>query len=318
MNIIPAESTEVHMHRTTSLTLLIGILSTIYGCSSTMPPRDAAVDSARRDFLVIAQEPYIQRYAPAAYADAKESMDEAERLWTKGASEEELEHQVYLTRKKVAIARETAGLSRAEEQVEQGDSRRKDVLLEAREDELQTREKEIEAARRRVEMAEQEAEYARTDAEQARTQAEQMQMQAGQLSQELSDLEAQQTERGLVITLNNILFDAGKSELKPGADNTLDKIADVLQEYSDHTLKIEGFTDSTGDDNYNESLSQLRAEAVKNALVQRGIGPDRIDTRGYGERYPIATNNTPTGRQLNRRVEIIVSNDQKPVDDRSS
>lgn len=306
------------MQRTASLTMLIGILSIASGCSSTMPTRDTAVENARRDFLIIAQEPFIQRYAPVAYANAKQSMDETERLWLKGASEEELEHQVYLTRKKVAIARETAGLNRAEEQVEKAESRRKGVLLEAREDELDAREEEIETVKRQAEMAEQETEYARLDAEQAREQADQMQAQAGQLSQELSDLEVQQTERGLMITLSNILFDAGKTELKSGADNSLDRIADVLQEYSDHTLMIEGFTDSIGDEEYNENLSRLRAEAVKNALVQRGISADRINTRGYGELYPIATNNTPTGRQLNRRVEIIVSNDQSPAEDRPS
>jgi outer membrane protein OmpA-like peptidoglycan-associated protein len=299
------------MQKTMPLTALVGILFIAYGCSSTMPPRDAAVESARQDFLVIAQEPFIQRYAPAAYAQARESMDEAERLWRKGASEDELQHLAYLTRKKVAIARETAGLNRAEEQVEQGDTRRKDVLLQARE-------KEIDVVRRRAEMAEQEAEYMRMDAEQARMETELMQAQAGQLSQELSELEARQTERGLAITLNNILFDANSSDLKQDADHTLDKIADVLQEYPDHIMMIEGFTDSMGSDDYNENLSRLRAAAVKDALVTRGIGPDRIDTRGYGENYPIATNNTATGRQLNRRVEIIVSNDQNPVDDRSS
>jgi outer membrane protein OmpA-like peptidoglycan-associated protein len=299
------------MHRTTSITTLIGTILIVYGCSSTMPPRDAAVESARRDFLVIAQEPYIQQYAPVAYARAKESMDEMERMWRQDASEEELEHHAYLTRKHVAIAREEAGLNRAEQQIAQAGERRQGVLLEARD-------QEIESVRRRAQMAEEQAELMRMDAEQARAHAEQMQEQTGRLSRELSDLETQQTERGLVITLSNILFDTNQADLKPGADNTLDKIALVLQEYPDHKLMIEGFTDSVGSNDHNEALSERRAESVKEALVRRGIGPDRIETRGYGERYPIATNNTPTGRQLNRRVEIIVSNDQNPVDDRSS
>lgn len=301
--------------------MLIGVLSIFYGCTS-VPPKDAAVESARRDFLVIAQEPYIQRYAPIAYANAKESMDETERQWRKGATEEELEHQVYLTRKRIAIARETAGMNRAEEQIGQADSRRKSVLLQARENELKVREKEMEQARRRAEMAEQEAEFARMDAEQAREQAEQMQVQAGRLSQELSDLEAKQTERGLVITLNSILFDVNSADLKPAAGNTMDKIANALREYPEHNLVIEGYTDSQGSNDYNENLSRLRAEAVKNALVTRGITSDRIDTRGYGEQNPIATNDTATGRQLNRRVEIVVSNEQQaqsaPADDKSS
>jgi outer membrane protein OmpA-like peptidoglycan-associated protein len=298
------------MQKSISVIALIGIFSIFYDGCSSVPPRNSIVESARRDFLVIAQEPYIQKYAPVAYANAKQSMDKTERAWRKDATEEELQHLAYLTRKRVAIAREIAGLNRAEEQIQQAEGQRKDILLEAREDE-------IESVRRRAETAEQEAEYARMDAERARDDAEQMQLQTGQLSQELSDLEAEQTERGLVITLNNILFDANKTDLKPIADNTLDKIADVLQQYEEHNLMVEGFTDSSGPEEYNESLSQQRAEAVKDALVERGVSPERIDARGYGEQYPIATNNTDTGRQLNRRVEIIVSNDETPVEDRS-
>jgi outer membrane protein OmpA-like peptidoglycan-associated protein len=290
---------------------MTGVLAMAVGCSSTMPPRDAAVENARRDFLVIAQEPYIQQYAPIAYANAKKSMDETERLWREGASEKELEHQAYLARKKVAIAREEAGLNRSEQQVVQAEGRRKDVLLQAREQELQS-------TRRRAETAEEQAELMRLDAEQARGDTERMQSQAGQLSQQLSDLEARQTERGLVITLNNILFDSNQAELKPGADNSLDRIARVLQDHPEHSLMVEGFTDSMGDEKHNAELSRLRAEAVKNALVQRGVSADRVDSRGYGERFPIATNDTSTGRQLNRRVEIIVSNDQNPVNDRST
>jgi outer membrane protein OmpA-like peptidoglycan-associated protein len=298
------------MQRPISVIILIAILSVMHGCSS-VPPRNSIVESARRDFLVIAQEPFIQRYAPVAYANAEQSMDETERAWRKNATEEELQHLAYLTRKRVAIAREIAGMNRAEEQMQQAEGQRKDILLEARQNE-------IESVRRRAENAEQEAEYARMDAEQARDEAGQTQLLTDQLSQELSDLEAEHTERGLVITLDNILFDANKTELTPGVDNTLDKIADVLQQYEGHNLMVEGFTDSIGPEDYNEYLSQQRAEAVKDALVERGVSPERIDARGYGEQYPIATNNTNTGRQLNRRVEIIVSNDQNPVEDRSA
>jgi outer membrane protein OmpA-like peptidoglycan-associated protein len=298
------------MQRPISVIALIGILSVIYGCSS-VPPRNSIVESARKDFLAIAQEPYIQRYAPVAYANAKQSMDETERAWRKDATEEELQHLAYLTRKRVAIAREIAGLNRAEEQIQQAGSQRKDILLQARQGE-------IESIRQRAESAEQEAEYARMDAEQSRDEAGRMQLQTDQLSQELSELEARQTERGLAITLNNILFGTNKTELMPDADETLDKIAGALQQYEGHNLMIEGFTDSTGAADYNETLSQQRAEAVKDALVERGINPERIDARGYGEQYPIAPNNTDTGRQLNRRVEIIVSNDQNPVEDRSA
>src|SRR5688572_8376167 len=125
------------MQKSISVSALIAVFSVIYACSS-VPPRNSIVESARRDFLVIAQEPYIQKYAPVAYANAKQSMDETERAWRKDATEEELQHLAYLTRKRVAIAREIAGLNRAEEQIQQAEGQRKDILLEARQDEIES------------------------------------------------------------------------------------------------------------------------------------------------------------------------------------
>ena len=111
---------------------------------------------------------------------------------------------------------------------------------------------------------------------------------------------------GLVLTLGDVLFDTGRAELKPGASVKLDQLAQFLNTHPDRRVEIDGFTDSVGSDAYNESLSQRRADAVKTALVVRGIDASRINSEGYGKAYPVASNNESAGRQLNRRVEVII------------
>jgi outer membrane protein OmpA-like peptidoglycan-associated protein len=127
------------------------------------------------------------------------------------------------------------------------------------------------------------------------------------LQAEVPDLKVQQTERGWVLTLrNDRLFDLGQSTLKAGGQRAMDTLAEFMRQ-GEREIAIEGFTDSTGTKEANRVLSERRADAVKRALVVRGIEPARIDTRGYGPAFPIASNDTPTGRQLNRRVEIIIN-----------
>jgi len=131
--------------------------------------------------------------------------------------------------------------------------------------------------------------------------------------QELKDLQAKMTERGMVMTLGDVLFDVGKSTLKPGAMRSIDKLASYLQANPQRTVAIEGFTDSTGSDELNQRLSEERAQSVKAALAGSGVNGDRITTRGYGEGYPVAGNDSSSGRQLNRRVEIILSDESGNV-----
>ena len=124
----------------------------------------------------------------------------------------------------------------------------------------------------------------------------------------LGDLKAEQTERGWVLTLrSDVLFDSGSATLKPGASRAVDKLAQFMNRYPEREIAIEGFTDTVGAQEANRRLSESRAAAVKKALVARGIEPSRIDARGYGPAFPVASNETPTGRQLNRRVEIVIN-----------
>jgi OOP family OmpA-OmpF porin len=128
------------------------------------------------------------------------------------------------------------------------------------------------------------------------------------LESQLAELQAQQTERGLVVTLSDILFDVDRAQLTPGGELQVVRLADVLQQMPERNLLIEGHTDSTGSDSYNDELSQRRADAVEDLLIIQGIEPTRVVTRGYGERFPVATNDTAAGRQQNRRVEIVILN----------
>ena len=126
------------------------------------------------------------------------------------------------------------------------------------------------------------------------------------LKKELEELQAVKTERGIVMTLGDVLFATGKADLQPGAMSTIDRLARFLAEYPNKTVLIEGHTDSVGTDSYNLYLSERRAMAVKTALIRANVDPSRISTYGYGETRPIAGNNTDAGRLKNRRVEIVI------------
>lgn len=139
-----------------------------------------------------------------------------------------------------------------------------------------------------------------------------------QIKQLQDSLNAKQTERGTLVTFGDVLFDLNRSELKPGGMNNIAKLAGFLQENSDRKVIVEGYTDSTGAAAYNQTLSERRADSVRMALVKMGVGPERIVAQGYGKEYPVASNSDASGRAMNRRVEVTISNDDKPVAPRSS
>ena len=126
-------------------------------------------------------------------------------------------------------------------------------------------------------------------------------------------MQASQTPRGIVLTLDDVLFDTGKAQLKTGAERSIEQIAAFLKENPDRRVQVEGFTDSQGADDYNLELSQSRADSVAMAIIQRGVDAQRVRALGYGEGYPVASNANAGSRQLNRRVEIIVSNDKSEI-----
>jgi len=128
-----------------------------------------------------------------------------------------------------------------------------------------------------------------------------------ELRRQLAELNAKKTDRGLVITLGDVLFETGKADLKAGATGNLSKLAGLLTQYPTRSLVIEGHTDNVGSDTYNQTLSQNRADSVKAFLLNLGVAGNRITAYGKGKSSPVADNSTESGRQMNRRVEVIIA-----------
>jgi len=257
--------------------VLLVIGATLVGCS-TVPEQHAVLEDARSNYSAAQSDPDVNKYAAVELQQADQALENAEDAWRKQEDADEIDHLAYLANQRALIAQETGKLRAAEVAVASVGTRRGDIRLEART-------AEADAANIRI----------------------------GEMEKELAELNAMKTERGLVITLGDVLFDVNQARLKPGSEREIQKIADFLQEYPERKALIEGFTDSTGSESYNQVLSERRAEAVRRFLIERGISSDRVDARGYGESNPVASNATPATRQLNRRVEIVISEDERDI-----
>ena len=179
----------------------------------------------------------------------------------------------------------------------EADNARQAIIAQLQQQVQQERTK---ATQTEAELAAAREELARRDAA-ARARIESMEAELAKLAA------TRKTERGLIVTLPGVFFDTGKTALKPGARNTLGKIADQLRINENTRIAVEGHTDSVGSDQLNQSLSEKRAAAVRDYLVSRGVPASRITTTGLGETSPVATNDTAAGRQQNRRVELIIA-----------
>ena len=139
-----------------------------------------------------------------------------------------------------------------------------------------------------------------------------------QIKQLQDSLNAKQTDRGTLVTFGDVLFATNKADLKSNGLVNINKLAQFLQENPDRKVIVEGYTDSTGSASYNQSLSERRATSVQVALIKMGVDPARIVAQGYGKEYPVAENSSVSGRAMNRRVEVTISNDNQPVVPRSA
>lgn len=208
-------------------------------------------------------------------------------------------HRVYMADRKVEIATARASTRYAEDQRAELSQARDDARLNART-------QEADRARRETATAQSATDAALASAAVAAKEADELQRQ-------IDVLEAEATDRGLVLTLGDVLFGTGRSDLTSGGTNTLDKLVVFLNNYPDRNVVIEGHTDDVGSHEMNQTLSQHRADSVKFYLVQQGIRHKRLAASGMGETQPIADNQSPSGRQQNRRVEVIINNPQSVV-----
>lgn len=266
----------------------------VAACAST-PKTLPEVEQARAEVQTLQNDPMAQQAASKELADARQSLQGADTALKEGRQQDAL-HYAYLATKQAQTGEARIAEQRYRNEVAQGQAERNRVLLEAR-----TQEAQKAAAEARAQAAQ--AQAARQEALAAKAQSESMQ-------QQLQDLKAKQTNRGMVLTLGDVLFDTDKATLKPGADNEIDRLAEFMHKNADTKVMVEGYTDSRGSESYNQDLSKRRAMSVEDALAARGIDRDRVQTIGKGEGFPVASNDTAAGRQQNRRVEIVFSDQQ--------
>ncbi len=316
-------------------------------CAST-PELNEELAAVQQRLEVVENDDSIQRYAAEEVDEAREAVERAARAWEEKGVTPRFDHLLYVAERLLDIAETQASVERIGVEARELSEERERLRLEARitraemaemsararaaESEAEAQAAAAAALRERAEreratsereqaererrLAEERRAEAELEARAARQEAEQAREQLAELRNRFAELQAEQTERGLLLTLRDVLFDFNEADLKSGAQRQMAELASYLQTYSDRPIRIEGFTDSTGSDEYNQALSERRAESVEAALVANGVDPDRIATQGYGEEYPVAGNDTDTGRAQNRRVEIIISYDEEPVIER--
>jgi outer membrane protein OmpA-like peptidoglycan-associated protein len=244
------------------------VVSVLAACASEPVVPEGAVQ-ARADLTRLQSDAKLAPLAPEALRDAEAAVQLAEQL---DAAPEVAAHRIYIAQRKIGLAQAVAEARYAEQER---------TALAA----------ELDRAR---------LDAARSDADSAREHA-------ADLQREIDAMHARATDRGLVLSVGDVLFETGKADLKPGAVADLDRLATFLGKYPERTVVIEGHTDNVGGDDYNVGLSQRRADSVRAYLLRQGVDASRIETQGMGESVPVATNDTAGGRQQNRRVEVIVS-----------
>lgn len=295
-------------HRLTrsSLALATVAVAVLAGCASA-PTSNAALDQARAIYSRASGDADTARSAPLELRSAQAALQQAETELKAGKDISAVEHYAYLARQKSETALQAGEIARAEKSVGSASAQRDRILMGARVRDAEKSAADAQMAREQAEKDRQMAEQSRKQADQQLVATETAKAKVSKLQKELAELQAKQTDRGMVLTLGDVLFDTGRAELKSGAFSTIDRLAVFMRENPERTLAIEGYTDSVGSDALNLDLSQRRAESVRAALVGRGIDGARVSTQGLGKANAVASNSTAAGRQRNRRVEIVIS-----------
>lgn len=273
---------------------LLAIAALVGACSSG-PATTSLLDQTRSDYRMAQSNPNVASYAPLEMKQASDALAQANAAASHNDSAEKIDKLAYLAKQKIALTQEVAKQKSAEAEVASAGKERNKIQLDQRTNE---------------------ANQAKESAEQSRLAAQQAQARTAQLEAQLADLAAKKTERGMVITLGDVLFGTDLARLNSDGMRTAQKLANVLQQHPQRTVLVEGFTDSTGTAAHNQELSERRATAVRSALLELGVARERVAIRGYGESYPVAANDTAQNRQLNRRVEIILSDESGKITNR--
>ena len=319
---------------------IMAMALTLAACVA-QPRDDSALQNLRSDLENFRADTELSERVPLALADAERAVRAAA---ADGLSEDERNHRIRLAEKRIEIARAEAFRAQARSRSETLGAERTRLLLLASRLEVEQARREAEQARlqsattleemertrraamtadeqreeaaRREREAREEAEAARrlaeaqaSEIELARREAQLASEAAESLRRRLELMELRETDRGVVVTLGDVLFELGQTDLQPDAQSNLDDVVDLLQTEPDRRIRIEGHTDSTGPAAVNMRISQARADSVRDALVAMGIQADRIQSVGMGEEFPIATNQTEEGRSQNRRVDVILLNE---------
>lgn len=301
------------MKKSHFIPVLLVVAALIGACSST-PKSTSLLDQTRSAYQVAQSNPQVTSYARLEISQAGDALEQANAAARRDDSTAEIDRLAYLAKQKIALAEEVAKRRSAEAAVASAARERDRTRLDLRTMEAdlasanaERSRQDAQSARERAAQADRQAALARDNAAEDRRKTQEAEARTASLEAQLADMAAKKTERGLVITLGDVLFGTDMTGLTPEGMRTVQKLAAILEQHPQRSVLIEGFTDSTGSNAYNQSLSERRATTVRNALLDMGVARERIAMRGYGEAYPVAANDTNQNRQLNRRVEIIVS-----------
>jgi outer membrane protein OmpA-like peptidoglycan-associated protein len=301
---------------------MLAVAALVAACGST-PKTTALLEQTRTDYLVAQASPTVAEFAPLELKQAGDALAQANAQASEHASDQRIDQFAYLAKQKIALTQEISTQKAAEADIANVGKVRDKLVLDQRTNEANAAGIRAANANRAAALAQNDAAQARQQTLQAQDDAARAQQQTlaaqndaanaqaknSQLEAQMNDLAAKKTERGMVITLSDVLFGTDLSALNSNGLATVEKLALVLTQNPRRNVLIEGFADSTGTDAHNMALSERRAQSVQSALNARGIASDRAATRGYGEAFPVAANDTAQNRQLNRRVEIVLSDE---------
>jgi len=329
------------MIKSASRLLAVVVAAAIIAACASAPKKDLALEQVKAQLDELKSNEELAGYAPLALGEAERTLRQAEAV---SGDKTHRIHLIYMADRRIQIARAVAQREQLDQEFARLSNERNAMLVRAsqleadrarleaeqarmisqataedaqraRDEVKQAQQREAQSART-AEQARQEANQAKalaassvTAADLARREADLASEQADSLRRQLENLQLRQTESGVVVTLGDVLFESGQTELKEEAHASLVEVVDLLQSEPDKNIRIEGHTDATGDAATNLKISAQRANEVLEALVALGVDSARVTTAGMGEDFPIASNETEEGRSQNRRVDVILLDD---------